>query len=85
MNVNICKESNDIIPVDKATDEKTDPILWCRDGKYRIIPVEIVENAINIMSMFTISGDKRTHPTPVILWSQGISISNLAGRALIGE
>ena len=85
MNINVIKEPNDIIPADKATGEKTDPMLWCRNGEYRIIPVEVVENAINIMSMFTISGDKRIHPTPMILWSQGIPISNLAGRALLGE
>ena len=85
MNINIYKESSDTIPVDKATGGKTDPILWCRNGEYRIISVEIVKNAINVMSMYMTSGGKRTQPIPVIIWSQGIPISNLAGRTLIGE
>ena len=85
MRISIYIESNDTIPVDRATGGETDPILWCRNGEYRIIPVEVVENAINVMSMYVASDGKRTNPTPVILWSQGIPISNLAGRALVGE
>lgn len=61
------------------------PVIWNRDGEYRIIPREAVENAVDILSMYTVFDGKRTQPTPVILWSQGIPISNLAGRALIGE
>ena len=61
------------------------PILWCRGGEYRVIPKEVVQNTINVMNMYTEFNGKRTHPTPVILWSQGIPISNLAGRALVGE
>jgi len=85
MNINVIIESNDIIPADKATGGETDPILWCRNGEYRVIPIEIIENAVNVMSMYVVFDGKRTNPTPMILWSQGIPISNLAGRALIGE
>lgn len=85
MNINVYIESSDIIPADRATGGEIDPILWCRNGEYRIIPIEVVENAINIMSMYVASDGKRTQPTPVILWSQGIPISNQAGRALVGE
>lgn len=87
MNINIIidTESNNVMPVNKIIDKKTDPILWCRNGEYRIVPREVIENAINILSMYAASGDKRTQPTPVIMWSQGIPISNLAGRALVGE
>lgn len=61
------------------------PILWCRDGEYRVVPKEVVQNAINIMNMYVAFSDKRTCPEVVILWNQGIPISNLAGRALVGE
>lgn len=61
------------------------PIVWCRDGEYRIVPKEVVQNAINIMNMYAAFSDKHTYPEVVILWNQGIPISNLAGRALIGE
>jgi len=74
-----------MIPVDEATCSEIDPILWCRDGEYCIIPEEIIKNAINVMSMYTASDGKRTQPVPIIIWSQGIPISNQAGRALMGE
>ena len=83
MNIDIHIEPNDIISVDEVPG--VDPILWCRDGLYRIVPREIIRNAVDTISMYTISGGKRTPPTPVILWSQGIPISNQAGRALVGE
>ena len=64
---------------------KAQPILWCREGEYRVVPKEVVQNAIDVINMFAVSGDKCTQPVPVIMWPQGIPISNLAGRALIGE
>ena len=30
---------------------KAQPILWCRNGEYKIVPKEVVQNAINIMNM----------------------------------
>ena len=64
---------------------KAQPIVWCRDGEYRIVPKEVVQNALTIRNMYEAFSDKRTCPEVVILWNQGIPISNLAGRALIGE
>ena len=61
------------------------PILWCRYGEYRVVPKEVVQNAISIMNMYAAFSDKHTCPEVVILWGQGIPISNQAGRALIGE
>ncbi len=61
------------------------PILWCREGEYRVVPKEVVQNTINTISMYAASDGKRTNPAPVITWSQGIPISNQAGRALVGE
>lgn len=61
------------------------PILWCRDGEYRVVPKEVVQNAISLMNMYTAFSDKHACPSVVILWNQGIPISNQAGRALAGE
>lgn len=61
------------------------PILWCRDGEYRVVPKEVVQNTISMVNMYAAMGGKRTPPELQITWSQGIPISNLAGRALIGE
>jgi len=64
---------------------ETLPIIWNRDGEYRIIPCEVVENAIDNLTMWNSFTGKTTHPKVAIMWSQGIEISNLAGRALGGE
>ena len=61
------------------------PIVWNRNGEYCIIPREVVENAVSVMAMHKDYSRKRTIPRAMITWSQGIEISNLAGRALVGE
>jgi len=60
------------------------PILWCRDGEFRLIQKEVVLNLIDLAESY-IQFNKNTNPQLQIMWSQGIPISNLAGRALIGE
>ncbi len=61
------------------------PILWNRDGQFSIIRKAIVENAIDIRKMHDEFDSKVTIPVINIMWSQGIPISNQAGRALVGE
>jgi len=61
------------------------PILWNRDGQFSIIRKAIVENAIDIKKMHDESNSKVTIPVINIMWSQGVPISNLAGRALLSE
>lgn len=62
------------------------PIVWNRNGEYCIIPREVVENAVDVMTMQKLDHSrKRVIAEAMITWSQGIPISNLAGRALIGE
>lgn len=60
-------------------------ILWNRDGQFSIIRKAIVENAIDIKKMHDESDSKVTIPIINIMWSQGIPISNQAGRAFVGE
>ena len=60
-------------------------IMWNRDGEFRVIPKGIVQNAIDLHKMYTQQEFKVTIPIITIMWSQGIPISNLAGRALVGE
>jgi len=62
------------------------PIVWNMDGKYYIIPQAVVQNAIDNVAIWEkFYSDKATRPNVVILWNQGIPISNQAGRALIGN
>jgi len=61
------------------------PILWNRDGEFRVVPKAVVQNAIDNLEMYEKLSNKTISPMVVIMWSQGIEISNLAGRALIGE
>ena len=61
------------------------PILWNRNGEYRVIPKAVVQNAIDNKAMYEKLSDKTVSPIVSIMWSQGIPISNQAGRALVGE
>ena len=61
------------------------PILWCRDGEFRLIQKEVVLNLIDLAESFAKVQGNTTNPQLQIMWSQGIEISNLAGRALVGE
>lgn len=61
------------------------PVVWNRFGEYRIMPREVVENAVNNLEMWNKFEGKTTCPMIAIYWDQGIPISNLAGRALINE
>lgn len=84
----VVKDPHDKIFIDKVILEKitglgTIPILWCRDGNYCLIPKEVVKNAIELSELPPPT--KRTIPKLFFAWDQGISMSNAAGRALLGE
>ena len=86
----IIKEPSDTfcadgIVLDLATDKKTVPILWCRDGMFCLIPKEIIQNAIDVSGSLRDINLKRTPPKLYFFWNQGIPVSNQAGRALLGE
>ncbi|MCK5615817.1 hypothetical protein KAR91_78865 [Candidatus Pacearchaeota archaeon] len=86
----VFKDPHDEMIIDKVILEKitglgTIPMLWCRSGDYCVIPKEVVQNAMNSAKSFQQTDLKRTPPVITIMWSQGIPISNLAGRALVGE
>jgi len=61
------------------------PILWNRNGEFRIIPIPVLQNIVDLLIMYRETMGNMTYPKTTIVWSQGIPISNLAGRALIGE
>ena len=67
------------------TEEEALPLLWCRNGEFRLIPKEVIMNAVNLSHMFEQTEMQRVPPMLFLRWSQGIPISNQAGRALIGE
>lgn len=61
------------------------PILWNQNGRFCVVPLAVVQNIIESEDMHKKLIGKRTRPEITLHWSQGIPISNLAGRALIGE
>jgi len=61
------------------------PILWNRNGEFRIIPIPILQNIVDLLIMYRATKGNRIYPKTIIMWSQGIPISNQAGRALFSE
>jgi len=61
------------------------PILWCREGEFRLIPKAIIKNLIDNAEMYAKLASKTIHPQLQFMWDQGIPISNQAGRILFGE
>ena len=61
------------------------PILWCRGGEYRLMPKEVVQNAMDSIKVYSKMMSKATvSPVVCIYWDQGIPITNQAGRILAG-
>lgn len=90
MNIDTIKESGDKIflaeiLINAINTGEISPLLWCRDGEFCLIPKEVIQNAVDLYEMSRQEDSRRLQPPVVIVWSQGIPISNLAGRALIGE
>ena len=61
------------------------PMLWCKEGEFRLIPKEVMLNLFDLAEAYSGTQGKITNPRPQIMWDQGIPISNQAGRALMGE
>lgn len=87
----VYKGSEESIVIDKTILEKitglgTIPLLWNRDGEYRLVPKEVVQNAIDtIKTSSKLYSDKCSVPQVAIWWDQGIPVSNQVGRTLVGE
>ena len=61
------------------------PILWCRGGEYRLVPKEVVQNAIESVDVYKKVASKRScAPQVCIYWDQGIPVTNQVGRILAG-
>ncbi|KKN47570.1 hypothetical protein LCGC14_0661380 [marine sediment metagenome] len=69
----------------RKKEESVVPMLWCREGEFRLIPKEVMLNFMDLAEINNKTQGKITNPQPQIMWSQGIPISNQAGRALVGE
>jgi len=65
--------------------EKPEPILWCRQGMFCIIPIEIIQNAIDAENMFGNFSTKYTPPIIAITWDQGIPVDPKVGYALLDD
>lgn len=61
------------------------PILWNQNGEFRVVPIPVLQNIVDLLIAYRAAKGKTTYPRVMIMWSQGIPISNQAGRALVGE
>jgi hypothetical protein len=60
------------------------PILWCREGEFRLVSREIVSNAITTSDAISKMRDKAAHPIVYVYWDQGIPVINQVGNMLMG-
>ena len=78
-------DSNDSILIENDLDPIL-PILWNQNGEYRILTKQKIQNVINVNTDYSnMYSDKTANPIVGLWWCNGIPISNLAGRALVGE
>ena len=61
------------------------PILWNKSGEFRVIPIPVIQNIVDLLIMYREIMGNVTYPKTTIVWAQGIPINNQAGRALMGE
>ena len=64
---------------------KPEPILWCRQGMFCIIPIQIIQNAIDNLKMQKRYSGKISSPLVFFTWNQGIPVDPKIGYALLGE
>jgi len=81
----IYKVDADKIRIDTRSRPKSEPILWFRAGLFCIIPIEIIQNAIDNLNMYQRLSGKTLHPIIEIFWDQGIPVDPKVGYALMGE
>ncbi len=78
------RDSEDRIVI-RSNMKRVLPILWNRGGEYRLVPKEVVQNAINNFEIYNKMTSKTVHPVVCIYWDQGVPIDNQVGRILTGE
>jgi len=80
-------ETNDILEgIDVDTLEKIEPILWCYQGMFCVIPIQIIQNRIYLKSAFKKFPEGRTKQCALeIIWNDGIPVDPKVGYALMGE
>jgi len=65
--------------------KKALPILWCRGGEYRLVHREIVQNAMDSVTIYSKMMSKaKVNPVVCIYWDQGMPVTNQVGRILTG-
>jgi len=77
-------EPNEVIWVDNYLEEllrkEARPILWCRDGLFRIIPIEIALNILEYAAAHLFHNPANF----IIYWEEGYPIDSKIGYALSG-
>lgn len=79
------RDSEDRITI-RSNVKRALPILWNRGGEYRLVPKEVVQNAMNSVAVYAkMTGKKTACPVVCIYWDQGVPVDNQVGRMLTGE
>lgn len=60
------------------------PILWCRDGLYRLVPSTILVNLIDTYNDHLKISEKQPSSF-TIRWEQGVDVDPKIARILLGE
>ena len=78
------RDSEDRITI-RSNMKKALPILWNRGGEYRLVPKEVLLNAMMLVTEMDRTSAKTLSPQVCIYWDQGIPVTNQVGRLLTGE
>lgn len=81
----LCKADVDKLGLNRKMCPKPEPILWYRNGLFCIIPIQIVQNALDNLDMYQKLSGKSINPSVYVTWDQGISVDPKVGYALLGE
>lgn len=76
-------EPNEVVSIDSYLEgllrKEARPVLWCRDGLFRIIPIEIALNILEYAAAHLFH-----NPANYIYWEEGYPIDSKIGYALSG-
>lgn len=64
--------------------QEPEPTLWYCQGMFCIIPMQIIQNAIEESEMYQKFSSDTKHPVVIITWDQGIPVDPKVGYALMG-
>lgn len=80
------KFNEDIVPFNELRKEfipKSKPMLWCRCGVFKLVPVSIIREALHACDICMSDGTLVYEI--FITWDQGVDVDPVIGNMLLGE